>query len=158
MKIFYIIALVLSVIFGVVIFYYIDSVHSARMDYIFSDYLDYGGGYNYSYNEAPRITTEGALITILFMIFYALLYSFTLAKIKTTTAKVMSIIGVSITGIFILWDLAVLASPGGISYDEAGFGFLFYAIIMLAFCIVNLVQASKGSNVMESEIVLDDVE
>lgn len=148
MKILYIIGLVLTVAFGILIFYYAEECSSAKWDAIFADI--YGYGYS-NYGRASDITMEGGLINMIFLVFYAFLFSFSLKKLKTMTAKVMSIIGVALTGIFLLWDILMVSDPGGLSYDETALGFLGYAVVMLAFCIVNLVQSVRTEKMSLNE-------
>lgn len=74
------------------------------------------------------------------------------------TAKVMSIIGLSISGLFLLATLVPIGDPGSASFDEFGPVLILYAIIMLAFCIVNLVQAIRNAApVKVNQQVIDDV-
>ena len=74
-----------------------------------------------------------------------------LSKTKTKTNKVLSIIGLSISGIFFFWNILVMVDPGAISYDEVGGGFAFYSLIMLAFMIVGLVQAIKYARKLNTQ-------
>jgi hypothetical protein len=81
-------------------------------------------------------------------------------KTKTKTNKVISIIGLSLSGIYFLWNLLVMFDPGSLSYDEVGGGYVFYSLVMMAFTIVGLVQAvkySKQSSVTTSTVTTQDV-
>lgn len=150
MKALYIIGIVLSVIFMFVIGYFIAEVESSRYagymyDYS-SSYSSYGS-YNYGYNSYVDYGREdtfiGAIVSFFFFAFFILAGILGLVKTKTKTNKVLSIIGLSLSGIFFFWNLAVMVDPGGISYDEVGGGYGFYTFVMLAFMIVGLVQAVK---------------
>ena len=142
-----IIGIVLTIALCVVSAYYIDETSSARWDSFFSS-MDYGYGSSYGYYgpSAADWTMEAGLIMLLFVLFYAGLYISNIVKVKTTTSKVMTIIGMSLTFIVLLWNILMLISPSHISYDEVGPVFIIWGIINLAFCIVLLVQAVKYGN------------
>lgn len=156
-----IVGIVLSVIFLFVIGFLITEVESARYSsyygYDYSSYNSYS-----SYDNGSDDTMMGVIVSFFFFAFFILAGILGLIKVKTTTNKVFSIIGLSITGIFFLWNILMMMSPGSLSYDEVGVGFAFYSIIMLAFMIVGLVQAVKyskmqavASNPVASTDVLD---
>ncbi|MBK8925923.1 MAG: hypothetical protein IPM74_08425 [Crocinitomicaceae bacterium] len=161
MKALYVIALILCVVFGIVVLYLASEYDrvswSIFMDSLYGDgYYDY---YDYRRSELSQITMIGGVVSLLFTAFFALTYSFTIAKINRTTAKVMSIIGVCFTGIVFLASFVPVIEPGGISFDEEFGPFLFlYMLIMLAFSIVNLVQAVRnGSKHQVSNYTVDDI-
>lgn len=146
-KAFYISGIVLSVIFLFVCGYYINAAHDARIAAIFSDYgYDSYASYSYGSSDASGITEEGGLVSLLFFLAFIAIDILGLVKIKTTTMKVMGILGLSISGIFLLWDLMMISSPGALSFDEVGLGFFLYCFIILAFCIVGLVQSIRFAN------------
>jgi len=145
MKAMNIIGIVLVIVLGIVAAYYIDEVSSAYWDSFFSS-MDYGSGYDYYGRSAGDITFEAGLVMMLFILFYAALYISNIVKVKTTTTKVMTIIGMSFTFIMLVWDVLMLSSPRGISFHEVGPVFVIWGVINLAFCIVLLVQAVKYSN------------
>lgn len=169
MKAFYITGIVLSVIFMFVIGYFIDEVESARYSsYYYNSYSNpydtYSSysSYNYnSYDSGADETMAAAIVSFFFFVFFILTSIFGLIKVKTTTNKVLSIIGLSISGIFFFWNFLVMFSPSSISFDEVGGGWGFYSLIMLAFMIVGLVQAiryakrSKGRSQTPSTDILD---
>ncbi|GEM_PF-970341 len=144
---FYIVGIVFSVIFLFVTTYYEDAVSSARMDFWFSDF---NYGYD-SYNSFPSydtssyrdLTVAAALWSLFFFLCFIAIHLLGLLKVKTTTSKVISIIGLSLSGIFLFWDLAVMASPGSLSFDEVAPGWGFYCMASLAFTIVGLVQSVR---------------
>lgn len=133
-KAFYISSLVLSVLFSVIVIYYIDLVISAR-------YSWYSGPYNY--NSGSGETEEAGLISLFFFLFFITTFLLGLIKIKRVTNKVLSIIGLSLSALFLLWDLVMLSSPSGVSFDEVGVGFFFFTPVIAAFSIVGIVQASR---------------
>lgn len=146
MKALYIVGIVLSFIFLFVIGFFVAEVQSAR----FMSYYDYDpysysgyGGYNSYTNYGEDETLLGAIVSFFFFAYFITAGILGLIKTKTKTNKVISIIGLSLSGIFFLWNLAVMFSPGSLSYDEVGGGFVFYSLVMLAFMIVGLVQAVK---------------
>jgi hypothetical protein len=138
-KAFYISSLVLSVLFSVIILYYIDLVSSARYSDIYSSY-GYGGSY---YDSGSSKTEEAGLISLFFFLFFITTFLLGLIKIKRVTNKVLSIIGLSLTALFLLWDLVMLSSPSSVSFDEVGIGFFFFTPVIVAFSIVGIVQSSR---------------
>jgi hypothetical protein len=145
-KALYIVGIVFSFVFFCVSAYYVEEVSSARIMDIFSSYDSFGGYGSYSsYNStsASDLTTEAGLIALFFLLVVIFVDIMGMLKVKTKTSKVFTIIGLALGGIFLLWDIVMLTSPDSISYDEAGVGFTFYALIVLAFSIVGLVQSIR---------------
>jgi hypothetical protein len=144
-KTFYILGIVFSVVFFIVIAYYIDEVNSARyadLSNALNSYDPYGYSSYYSYSDSSSdITSEAGIVSALFILFFIAADILGLLKIKTRTIKVVGIIGLSLSGLFLLWAIVMLGSPGAISFDEAGAGFWLYALIMLAFSITGLIQS-----------------
>ncbi len=137
-KAFYISSLVLSVLFSVIVLYYIDLVASARYPDSFWDAPDF-----YSLDQGAVKTEEGAWISLLFFSFFCVTFLLGLIKIKRVTNRVLSIIGLSLTALFLLWDLVMLSSPSGLSFDEVGVGFFFFIPVIVAFSIVGIVQSNR---------------
>jgi len=146
-KAIYIIGIVFAVIFIGICGYYAEEVSSARIDYLFSsyNYSDYSsGGYSSSYNSSYRdLTSEAGLWSLLFILFFVAMNLTGLIKVKTKTSKVLSIIGLSFSGIILFWDFAVIASPGAMSFDEVSPAWIFFGFMMLAFSIIGLVQSVR---------------
>lgn len=162
MKILYIIALVLTVVFGVVVVHYANEYDRVRWDNLFNDFYSYDYySYDSSRYELHGITSEGSTISLLFLAFYIFVYSFTLKNIKRLTAKVMSIIGLCIGGLAFLITLLPIGDPGAISFNEFAPFLIFIQLIMLAFCIVNLVQAVRNDSALaatkSNQTIVDDV-
>lgn len=144
MKALYIVGIVLSFIFLFVIGFFIAEVESARyMNYMYSDPYSYDYAYSSYTNYGEDETMIGAIVSFFFFSFFILAGILGLIKTKTKTNKVLSIIGLSLSGIFFFWNLLVMIDPGALSYDEVGGGYIFYSFVMLAFMIVGLVQAIK---------------
>ncbi|MDX2359822.1 MAG: hypothetical protein QNK23_03380 [Crocinitomicaceae bacterium] len=146
-KALYIIGIVFSVLFISVAAYYMNVVWDARWDYIYGDY-DWMGGYD-EYTSPDRyrsLSLVACLWSMLFFLSFLAIDIMGLIKIKTMTTKVLSIIGISITGICFMFNLVVMSSEGGISYDEIAPAWFIYCLIMLAFSIVGLVQSVKFAN------------
>lgn len=161
MKALYVTSLIVTVLLIILTGYFInwyDEVDFAMWMETLYDYDSYSSMYDsYYYYELKEITQYGAITGLASMIFYILTFSFTLKNIKRVTAKVMSIIGLSITGLFFLATLVPLSDPGAASFDEFGPVLILYAIIMLAFCIVNLVQAVRNAApVQVNQQMIDD--
>jgi hypothetical protein len=115
--------------------YYINEVSRAR----WSSFLDFD--YLYPSSRVGSITTEAAFIMLVFVLFFTAAYIANLVKVKTTTSKVMAIIGLSFSFIVLITCFGVLAEPRAMSFDESGGVFILYGIINLAFFIVHLVQS-----------------
>lgn len=145
-KAFYIVGIVFSVIFLFLGAYYSEEVSSARWDSIFSSYSsfsDYGYSYNYDSNLDEVYTVEAGLWSLFFFLSFCAIDLLGLIKIKTRTIKVISIIGLSLSGIFLLWTFGLLSSPGSLSFDEVYPAWALYCLTMLAFGIVGLIQSVR---------------
>jgi len=132
-KAFYISSLVLSALFSVIVLYYIDLVASARFSSWYSGYYDSGSGE----------TEEAGLISLFFFLFFITTFLLGLIKIKRVTNRVLSIIGLALSALFLLWDLVMLSSPSGLSFDEVGIGFFFFTPVIMAFSIVGIIQSNR---------------
>ncbi|HLP53691.1 MAG TPA: hypothetical protein VK151_01625 [Fluviicola sp.] len=153
-KAFYIASIVLSVAFLIVVGVYIDMVESERLSYFLNSYDSYSPYSSYSsmytYDYSSEYTFEGALISLLFILFFLTTDLLGLMKVKTKTTKVLSIIGLSLGGIFLFVDVIMILSPDSSSFDEGGGGLLFYGLIVLAFSIVGLIQSVRYGNQKKS--------
>jgi hypothetical protein len=139
-KAFYIVGIVFSIAFLMVTAYYSSAVDDARWE----DYDLYASGYGlYTYDNASALTEEAALISIPFFLLFIATDLLGLVKVKTKTTRAMSIIGLSISGILLLLDLFMMAESGNASFDEVGPVFGLYALVVLAFSIVGLIQSIR---------------
>lgn len=152
MRAFFIAACVLTLIYIVASIAIADEVRSARWssyDYSYDSYDSYGYD-SYSYyddyeDDADDYTRMGGIVSVFYMLISAGAFVLALMKIKTQTMKVISIIGVSIAGLFFLWSMLPLASPDSISFDEIAPAFVFAAMALLGLHIVGIVHAFKTS-------------
>lgn len=138
---------IVAIVFGIILIgltvYYSGEVRSARWSSWDSYSFDsYGGGYSDS-NEDDNLTQEMGFISAGFFAFFLFTYILYLIKVKTKTMKVFSIIGLSITGIMLLWDCAMIASPGGMSFDELAPAWLLYSLIAIAFAIIGTIHSFR---------------
>lgn len=149
-KVIYIIGIVLAVVFFVLIGYYSAEVSDARFDALFSSYnYSYSSYSSYSYNgSASDLTVEAGAWSLVFILFFIAMNLVGLIKVKTKTSKVLTIIGLSFSGILLFWDFAMIASPGSISFDEVSPAWVFYILMILAFAIIGLVQSIRFSKKM----------
>ncbi len=159
MRAFFITACVLTLIYIVAAFGIVSQVSSARNmafyemlndyssdSYTYDDY-SYDSGYSDMYeDEAESGTRLGGIISVVFMLISAVIFMLALMKIKTKTMKVMSIIGLSISGLFLLWGFLPMTSPSGVSFDEVGPAFGLAGIAILAFNIVGTIHAFKTNS------------
>lgn len=154
MKALYIIGIGLSVIFMIVIGYFIEEVESARFSSLYYNYSSNNSysSYNYdSYNSGADETMMAAVVSFFFFAYFIVMSIFGLIQVKTGTNKVFSIIGLSISSIFFFWNFLMMFSPSSISFDEVGGGWVFYSLMMLSFMIVGLIQAVRYAK--RSEVV-----
>ena len=149
-KVLYIIGIVLAVVFFILSGYYSGEVSDARFDALFSSYdYSYSSYSSYSYNgSASDITVEAGVWSLVFILFFIAMNLVGLIKVKTKTSKVLTIIGLSFSGILLFWDFAMIASPGSISFDEVSPAWVFYILMILAFAIIGLVQSIRFSKKM----------
>ena len=149
---FYIVGIVFSLIFFFTCGFYVVAVEDARyVDFMSYSYSSYNS-LSYDSSISASLTEEAAYISLFFFLCFAAIDILGLVNVKTKTIKVMGLISVSITGLFLLWDFAVISSPSSISYDEVGVAFLLYCLMMLAFCIVGLIQSINYVHKQKKEI------
>jgi hypothetical protein len=120
----------------------------SNSDYYGDDYGSYDYGYDdYSYyeDEADDYTRIGGIASVFYMLLSAGAFVLALMKIKTKTMKVISIIGLSLSGLFLLWAMLPMASPDSISFDEVAPAFILAGISLLGLHIVGVVHAFKTS-------------
>ena len=144
---FYIIGIVFAVVFFGVTGYYVTEVDAAQWREFYETYYN-NDGYGYSSYSSysgvvADITMEAGMWSLFFFLAFAAIDLLGLIKVKTKTMKPMAIIGLSITGIFLIWNFGVLTSPSSLSFDEVAPGWVLYCLIMLAFTIVGLVQSVR---------------
>lgn len=137
----YIGSIVLAIVFVIVGVYYSAEVKYARYDYYSSLGTAYGTYPTYNSGYYAEYSFEAGLVSLLFILFFIATDLLGLIKVKTKTAKVMSIIGLAFGGLFLFIDLAIIAAPTDIPYDDAFPAFFLYALIVLAFSVVGLVQS-----------------
>jgi len=148
---FYIVGIVFSVIFMFVSAYYAEEVSDAKIESWMSDYMSstsYGyDSYSYSSysssSDDDDLTVVATLWSLFFFACFITIDILGIMKVKTQTTKVLGIIGLSLSGIFLLWNFAVMSSPGSLSFDEVAPGWIFYSLVMLAFMIIGVVQSSR---------------
>lgn len=135
--------------------YYIEQVNKARWSNIF---LSEGGFGDYVSPgpSAADVTLEAGVVMFLFASFFVAVNVMNLIKIKTTTTKILAIIGLSLIGIAFIWNLLLLSTPTHISFDEGGQIWLIAGLMMLAFSIVFLVQTNRYTADRVNDEILDD--
>lgn len=148
---FYIALTVLWLIFLIFVPLWADETRSARWSSY--DSYSYGGYDSYDYDSAKDYTTQGATVSLFMFLIYVTVGILTLVKLKSKTMKVLSIIGLSLTGIMLFLDAVMFMNPGSASFDEVGIAFLLYAPVMLGFSIVGIIHAFKfeGKTMHEDE-------
>ncbi|MBI4929945.1 MAG: hypothetical protein HY841_04220 [Bacteroidetes bacterium] len=151
MRITYILAIVVSLFFGVLILDYIVRVNAARSEQLYEMMNSYSSGSEDSYNSYNsydderdnRLTSEAGMMSLFFFLFFLALGILTLIKLKTKTMKIISIIGLALTVIMSAWNAVMMGSPGAISFDEVGIVWVLYAVVLLTFSIIGTIHAFK---------------
>jgi len=150
MRITYLLSILVSLFFCLMIFDYIVRVNDARNDQIYEMMNNYSSGadsyssYNsYDDERDNRLTAEAGLMSLFFFLFFLALGILTLIKLKTKTMKIISIIGLALTLIMSAWSAVMMGSPGAISFDEVGVVWVLYAVIMLTFGVIGTMHAFK---------------
>lgn len=129
-----------------IVSYFSAVIGEAQSDYYFevSRSSDQSANFVDSSTDKINMLSVTAGIVILFFIFYFIFADIIgLRQIKTSTIKTVSILGLFFSGVFLFWDLMMIASPGAISFDEVGIAFFLYGLIMMAFMIVGWVQTTR---------------
>lgn len=143
-------AMAFSVLFFFIAAYYVSAVNSAKifsyLDSYSSSYGDYSSLYSSYSDSYSDLTFTAGIYSLLFCLFFAAVHILSILKIKTKTMKVLSIIGVSLTGIMLLLAFLAIGSSGGASYDEIGPLFVIYCLVALAFHIVGTIHAFKTNS------------
>lgn len=153
MRAFFITACALSLIYIICAFAIAETVSDYEWrsydSYLYDDYsYDYDYGYSYDdsdyYDElADDATRMGGFISLAYMLVSATAFLLALLKIKTTTMKVISIIGLSLAGIFVLVSFMPIANPGAADFEEVAPAFILAAIALLGLHVVGMIQAFK---------------
>jgi hypothetical protein len=157
MRGFNIIGIILSIALFPLVVYYAEETSRAR----WMEWDIWDTGYSYFGPSAADLTFEGGLFLLAITLFMVFQNIFNIAKVKTMTAKVLGIIGVSLIGLALLFNLLMLAQPRNISFDEGGILWIPVALLMLAFSIVFLVQSviyyKRKNKIADSEVLDDEI-
>ena len=150
MRILSIIAIVASLILTVesgVFVGMVDSSRSAASYAMMSDYSSessYGSSdFDMYHAEAAGETTMAGIVSLVILLFLESVFVLSLIKIKTKTMKILSIIGMSLTGILTVVLLGPITSPGGASWDEVGPIYILFGIVALAFSIIGTIHSFR---------------
>ena len=143
LRAFQIVALVFSVIFLIVALVYIEEASHERWSSYYNPYDSYGSYSSYGRSSSHDASYMGGILSLVFLLLFAAVHILSMIKIKTTTMKVISIIGISLTGIGLLLSFLVISSPGASSYDEVGPVFVLYSLAAIAFHIVGTIHAFR---------------
>lgn len=117
--------------------YSYDDYSYSSYDYSSSDYYD---------EQADDATRMGGILSVVYMLLSAGTFLMGLLKVKTKTMKVISIIGLSLSGLFMLWAFLPMGSPSGVGFDEVGPAFGLAGIALLGLHIVGMIQAFKTAS------------
>lgn len=158
MKNFYIISFGVSLLFLTHIIYKAGLENSLWYEMYYE--WESNGYSSSSYDELYSMSHRSSLISIPFIIFYVLLFSFSFKSIKTSTAKVMNILGVSISGLVFLITLLPVLDLGKISFEELSYLLVPYALAVGAFTIVNFIQLKRENDAYNksNQFTVDDID
>ncbi len=153
-----IIGIALTAILIVVTVYYAESATSARheywnnYDYSYDDYdygsYDYDYDSDYDYNQRQKLTLEAGLVTQLFFLFFTTISILWITKVKRVVAKVFGIISLVLSGIMVLADLFLITFPDA-DFDDCAPFWILYALHMIPFTIIGLVQVVKYNRTLK---------
>jgi hypothetical protein len=143
MRVFYIIGIVLAFFF--IIIMAVGTVGTKKERYRYSSNYD-TFEYEYSTPAYVESTNIAVGISMVYFVFALTLYILSLVIVKTVTARVFSIIGLSLTLIMLIWGIIVLGNPTSISFDEVGGAWILYGLITLSIAIVGTAQAFQFHN------------
>ncbi len=102
--------------------------------------------YDYSTPAYVESTYIAVGISMVYFVFTITLYILSLVIVKTATARVFAIIGLSLTLIMLIWGIIVIGNASRISFDEVGAAWVLYGLITLAIAIVGTAQAFRYHN------------
>ncbi|NRA11003.1 MAG: hypothetical protein HRT57_03495 [Crocinitomicaceae bacterium] len=150
----YTIGIGLSVIFFLVCgYYFIEAEKATVIMYGNYTYLEQASR-DYGFELGPgrdELSTQVGLLSLLFLGYFIFMNITGLRKVKTKSMKTSSIIALSLTGIILLWNFAMLSSPGAMSFDEIGMAWLGYCVVMFIIAIIGFGQSSKYNKIKGSE-------
>ncbi len=158
MKAINILGIILSIAVFIVCFHYSEETRQARWaswDYYYPDVSN-----SAYYGPSPdQVTREGGLVAMAFTLFFVMSNISNLMRVKTITTKVLSIIGLSLTGIVFIVNLLMIVMAHDMHFDEStGAMWLLLSPVMLAFSIVFFVQTVlKKSGPSTNQNTLDDI-
>lgn len=147
----YVFGIILSIFFaGTLVYYFFEArearenLNEALVSYsAYTSYLDS--------DEKPFfVTIRVGLWSLVYSVFFLIMSIVALAKVKTTTATSMSIIGVSLSGIFILWDFLMMYAAHTLTYDLIYFTFFLYSAYLIAYSIIQLIQFNRYEDLLEN--------
>ena len=113
----YIVGIAFSFLFIFVVAYYDSEVSKAKVGYLWSNFDVYGGDLYSSGYEHKKLTVAAGMWSCLFFLMFIGIDIFGLVKINTKTTKVLGSVGLSVSGIFLLWNLGMISSPESITFD-----------------------------------------
>jgi len=154
MKNLYTVSLSICAIFLLFVFYKANQETNLRYE-MYSDWQN--GSDSNVYTEIRELSFTSSLISQVFILFYILTFSFSFKYLKTTTSKVMNILGVCFSGIAFLITLLPIVDPGKISFEELSYLLVPFILAMIAFSIVNLIQAYRIRTADLNQSTIDDI-
>jgi hypothetical protein len=143
MRVLYIIGIVLAFFFIIIMAAGTVGTREERHRYSYNyDTFEY----DYSTPAYVESTYIAVGISMVYFLFAITLYILSLVIVKTATARVFAIIGLSLTLIMVIWGIVIIGNPRSISFDEVGGAWIFYGIMTMAIAIVGTAQAFQFHN------------
>jgi hypothetical protein len=137
----FITSLVLSVALIMLSVSYIQKTGDARSE----NYLDpeYDDHFLISKSTpAEEYTREIGKISLVFFLFYIAAGTTGFIKLR---AKILSMTTVVLSMIMLVWDLVMIDSPGGISFDEVGVAWIVFALAQLVIAVIGIKQTRPAT-------------
>jgi len=138
MRIFYGVSIALTLLLIGITFYFSSSIESVKSE-MFGTFENID--WDSIADRCDSLTAKAGMFSLVIMIFYELLHVFTLMKLKTTSMKVLSIIGLVITAAMLGFSILMFAFPGQVYFDEVVLAWYAYAVLILGYSIIGLIQA-----------------
>lgn len=95
------------------------------------------------------------------MVFLLIMFGINLYKIDSQTTKTVSILGLILTILMLVWDYFMISSESRITFNEVGIVWAFYFLIGFVFSIILLVQSNSNKTIIRkvaTSDLIDDLE
>lgn len=160
MRALYIIGILLSIVFAIVTLYFAEVYLQLSLSFTKYHGNENDGVLDSIQINMNKIAATWMFVSLLFFIYFIVMDIIGLVRIKRKITKVLSVMGLLITGIMLSWAIVVISLTWKISVLEVVGMYLIYALLYFVFSIAGLIQAVKWRNqnyIKTDESVLDDL-